>query len=178
MAAIAARRGTRMVLDSSGAGLRCGLEGGNVHLVKPSLDELRQLSGRPLSGIEEIGRAAMDIGEKGVMNALTTSSAKKALRQSSFGKVLRHAQIVSVQAARVSGRFTDLFNAVAALFKSFLDDSTLKLISTKAGISVAPADNCVDDDFDDINDFFGHLVRSSPDGFTVEPTAAIQRWFQ
>jgi 6-phosphofructokinase 2 len=65
VAAIAARRGTRMVLDSSGAGLRCGLEGGNVHLVKPSLDELRQLSGRPLSGIEEIGRAAMDIVEKG-----------------------------------------------------------------------------------------------------------------
>lgn len=64
VARIAARRGIRMVLDSSGTGLLSGLEGGNVHLAKPSLDELCQLAGRPLSGIEEIGRAAMDIVEK------------------------------------------------------------------------------------------------------------------
>jgi 6-phosphofructokinase 2 len=41
-----AARGVRVVLDSSGEGLRLeALEGGGVHLVKPSLGELRALTG-------------------------------------------------------------------------------------------------------------------------------------
>lgn len=62
---IAARRGMRLVLDSSGAGLLGGLAGGPVHLVKPSLDELCQIAGRPLAGRAEITDAAMDIVARG-----------------------------------------------------------------------------------------------------------------
>jgi 6-phosphofructokinase 2 len=65
VAAIAARRGIRMVLDGSGPGLRGGLADGNVFMVKPSLGELRQLTGRELKTIEEIADAAMIIVEKG-----------------------------------------------------------------------------------------------------------------
>lgn len=65
VAAIAADRGFRMVLDSSGPGLSGGLAGGNVFLVKPSLGELRQLAGRNLETTEEIAVAAMAIVEKG-----------------------------------------------------------------------------------------------------------------
>ena len=65
VAAIVARRGIRMMLDSSGPGLRGGLAGDNVYLVKPSLGELRQLTGRDLETAEEIADAAMTIVEKG-----------------------------------------------------------------------------------------------------------------
>lgn len=65
VAANAAQRGIRMVLDSSGAGLRGGLVGGNVYLVKPSLGELRQLTGQELGNTEAIAAAAMDIVNSG-----------------------------------------------------------------------------------------------------------------
>lgn len=58
---IAAARGMRFVLDSSGAGLRGGLAEGGIHLVKPSIGELRQYSGFPLDNADEAGRAAMAI---------------------------------------------------------------------------------------------------------------------
>lgn len=63
--AIAAGRGIRMILDSSGAGLRGGLADGNVFLVKPSLGELRHLTGQGLETTEEIAGAAMTIVKKG-----------------------------------------------------------------------------------------------------------------
>lgn len=61
VSAIAAARGMRFVLDSSGAGLRGGLAAGGILLLKPSIGELRQYSGLPLETIEETGRAAMAI---------------------------------------------------------------------------------------------------------------------
>jgi 6-phosphofructokinase 2 len=65
VAAICARRGIKFVLDSSGAGLRGGLAGGSIFLVKPSLDELRQLGGESLESPEAIAAAAMAIVERG-----------------------------------------------------------------------------------------------------------------
>jgi 6-phosphofructokinase 2 len=47
LATLATSRGSRFVLDSSGAPLAAALAAG-VHLVKPSLRELRELTGRPL----------------------------------------------------------------------------------------------------------------------------------
>lgn len=58
-------RGARLVLDSSGEGLRHGLAAGGVHLVKPSLGELRQLTGLPLNTDEEVAEVAMAIVRRG-----------------------------------------------------------------------------------------------------------------
>ena len=58
---IAAARGMRFVLDSSGAGLRGGLAAGGIYLMKPSIGELRQYCDLPLETAEEAGRAAMGI---------------------------------------------------------------------------------------------------------------------
>lgn len=63
--AVLTARGALVVLDSSGEGLRQGLEAGGVHLVKPSLGELRALVGAPLEGIDAIGAAALDIVRQG-----------------------------------------------------------------------------------------------------------------
>jgi len=59
------RRKIPVVLDSSGPGLRGGLEQGGVFLVKPSIGELRQLTGQALPDAESATRAAMQIVEQG-----------------------------------------------------------------------------------------------------------------
>ena len=62
----AVKRGdTRVVLDSSGAGLAGGLAGGGIFLVKPSLGELRGLTGKELATDAEIAAAAGAIVARG-----------------------------------------------------------------------------------------------------------------
>lgn len=65
VAALAGRRGILMVLDSSGAALRAGLAGNNIHLLKPSLSELGQIAGRELVDEAAIAAAAMTLVEAG-----------------------------------------------------------------------------------------------------------------
>lgn len=65
VADIAARRGKIFVLDSSGRGLAGGLSGGKVFLVKPSLGELRGLTGEKLESDEEIAKAARKLVAQG-----------------------------------------------------------------------------------------------------------------
>jgi len=64
MARLAAARGARFVLDSSGAGLSETLGQAPVHLVKPSRGELERLVGRPLE-IEAAGEAAAAMVSRG-----------------------------------------------------------------------------------------------------------------
>ncbi len=64
MAGIAARRGAKFVLDSSGAGLRVTLEKARVHLIKPSIGELEQLVSEKLD-IDGACRAAAQIVSRG-----------------------------------------------------------------------------------------------------------------
>lgn len=65
VAAIANARGIRFVLDSSGAALAHGLAGGGVFLVKPSIGELRALTGETLANDEAIAAAAAAIVGRG-----------------------------------------------------------------------------------------------------------------
>lgn len=58
---IARARGIGLVLDTSGPALGAGLAGGGLLLVKPSLAELRQLTGRPLAEPRDIAAAARAI---------------------------------------------------------------------------------------------------------------------
>ena len=53
LAAIAAARGARFVLDTSGAPLAAAVAAGGIHLLKPSLGELAGLVGRPLETVAE-----------------------------------------------------------------------------------------------------------------------------
>lgn len=65
IAAIARRRGIRFVLDSSGEGLAQGLAGGGVFLVKPSIGELRRLTGEALEDDRAVAEAAGAIVARG-----------------------------------------------------------------------------------------------------------------
>jgi 6-phosphofructokinase 2 len=65
VASIAKQRGCRFVLDSSGPGLVHGLANGGVFLVKPSIGELRDLTGKDLVDEDEIIHAAAEIVDRG-----------------------------------------------------------------------------------------------------------------
>lgn len=64
-AGIAARRGLRFVLDTSGEALRQALARGGVDLVKPSQGEFEGLVGRRLTTAEELESAALDLVRSG-----------------------------------------------------------------------------------------------------------------
>jgi 6-phosphofructokinase 2 len=69
----ARRRGSRVVLDSSGAGLSHGLAGGGVYLVKPSFGELAALCGRVLDSDAAIEREAAAIVARGEAEAVAVT---------------------------------------------------------------------------------------------------------
>lgn len=73
VAEIAERRGKRLVLDSSGRGLAGGLAGGKVFLAKPSLGELRGLTGEKLESEDEIAAAARDLVAQGATQNLAVT---------------------------------------------------------------------------------------------------------
>jgi 6-phosphofructokinase 2 len=64
LARLVRARGSRMVLDASGPALAAGLAEG-VHLVKPSLRELRELTGRPLETTAQQREAAQHLIAQG-----------------------------------------------------------------------------------------------------------------
>ncbi len=75
-ARIAAERGIKFVLDSSGSALREGLSGEALHLIKPNLVELEQLTGRTLESTDAAATAAMELvtAGKAEMVAVTMGS--------------------------------------------------------------------------------------------------------
>lgn len=99
VAALAHRKGIRLVLDTSGSALRAGLVRG-VHLVKPSLGELEALVGRRLAdgaAQEAAARELIDAGSA-KMVALTLGrdgallvTAQAALRQPALDVVAKSA---------------------------------------------------------------------------------------
>ena len=64
--AIAAKRGMKFVLDTSGPALRKALEGGGIFLMKPSLCELEEIAGHRIKGLAEAAASAMKIARLGL----------------------------------------------------------------------------------------------------------------
>ena len=103
MADIAAARGARFVLDSSGAGLQATLQKSKVFLVKPSLGELEKLVGRRL---DEDGarQAAADLVTRGAAEIVAlTMGANGALLATSNGVLRLPAIPVRVRSAVGAG---------------------------------------------------------------------------
>lgn len=73
VARMAAKRGARTILDSSGRGLAGGLSGSGVFLVKPSLGELRALTGEPLEDDRKVAEAAAALVRRGAAKYVAVS---------------------------------------------------------------------------------------------------------
>lgn len=65
-------QGTRLVLDTSGPALAAALDVG-VYMVKPSLRELRELSGQPLTGEAQWRNAARALVDRGAADVVALS---------------------------------------------------------------------------------------------------------
>jgi 6-phosphofructokinase 2 len=88
IAQIAAARGARFVLDSSGVGLKTALEKSKVFLMKPSFGELEQLVGRKLSQIDA-GEAAAGIVARGAAEFVAVTLGADGALLASAGGVIR-----------------------------------------------------------------------------------------
>lgn len=73
VAQMAVKRGARTILDSSGRGLAGGLSGSGVFLVKPSLGELRALTGEPLEDDRAVAEAAAGLVSRGAAKHVAVS---------------------------------------------------------------------------------------------------------
>lgn len=76
LARIVRGRGSRMVLDASGPALAAALEEG-VHMVKPNLRELRELTGQPLETEEDWAAAAGELVKAGKAEVVVVSLAHR-----------------------------------------------------------------------------------------------------
>jgi 6-phosphofructokinase 2 len=96
--AIAQARGIAFVLDSSGTALQQGMAGGGLLLIKPSLDEFRQLIGKALATPGEIAAAAIGlVHRKLTQYVAVTMSEKGAIFAQESGAVFVPAVDVEVR---------------------------------------------------------------------------------
>lgn len=82
-------RGTRVVLDTSGAALKATLDAGGVYLVKPSWGELEELMGRPLRDPPALQAAAQGIVARGSAQVVAVSLGRDGALLAHAGGVLR-----------------------------------------------------------------------------------------
>ena len=126
MADIAAARGARFILDSSGDGLRVTLERSRVFLVKPSIGELEQLVGHELDddGVHEAASALVRRGAAEIV--AVTLGAQGALVASAEGVLRLSAPHVAARSAVGAG---DSFLAamVWALAQGWTRDAAFRL---------------------------------------------------
>lgn len=89
---IAAEKGARFVLDSSGPGLVATVGRTPVHLVKPSMNEFRALVGRPLDA-DAAGKAAIDMVAAGKADIIAVTMGIEGALVASRDGLLRLAAI-------------------------------------------------------------------------------------
>ena len=99
--AIAKHIGSRFVLDSSGAALRCALEAG-VYLVKPSLRELGELLGRELGSESDWHRAAAELVRSGKAEIVALTLGERGALLATARGVLR-AEVPPVEVVSIVG---------------------------------------------------------------------------
>jgi 6-phosphofructokinase 2 len=113
VARIAARKGQRFVVDTSGVALAAALEQGGCELVKPSLSELEHLVGRELTCPEDQDRQAMALVRRGVARMVAvTLGAEGALLATEDGVIRAPAMDEPMHSSVGAG---DAFLAAAAL---------------------------------------------------------------
>ena len=118
VAALMRRRDIPVVLDSSGSGLRGCLDEGGIFLVKPSIGELRQLTGLALSNPDDIANAAMAIVRAGqAAHVAVTMGRDGAILASTAGQLYLPAAPIEAKSAVGAG---DSFLA-AMLFAIAID---------------------------------------------------------
>jgi 6-phosphofructokinase 2 len=101
LARLAKANGIRVVVDTSGPALAATLQEG-VFLVKPSLNELRELTGQPLASEAEWARSARDIVHEGRARMVALSLGERGAMLVTAERTLR-AEALPVQVLSATG---------------------------------------------------------------------------
>lgn len=88
MADIANKAGAKFILDTSGAELKCTLDKARVFLVKPSLGELAELVGKPVTA-DNAGEAAMTYVRNGAAQYVAVTLGSEGALLASANGILR-----------------------------------------------------------------------------------------
>lgn len=72
----AQRKGSKLVLDTSGAALKASLKQGGLALIKPSIGELESIGGKPLKRESEAEAAALDLVKSGAAEMVAVTLGK------------------------------------------------------------------------------------------------------
>lgn len=134
VAAKAKQRDIRVVLDSSGVGLAQGLAGGDIFLVKPSVGELRGLTGRELTTDEEVAEAALAIVARGEAQHVAVSMGHQGALLANASGVQRLPAIPVEARSSVGAGDSFLAAMVHALVQTWKIEDALRL-----GISAGTA---------------------------------------
>ena len=140
-------RGTRVVLDASGAPLAAALAadiGALPDAVKPNRHELEEWAGRPLRTLEDVRAAAQDLRTRGIPVVVVSLGAEGALFLTPEGAV--QAQPPAIEVASTVGAGDALVAGLVAALRAGLDlDETARLAIafaagklTQAGANLPP----------------------------------------
>lgn len=130
-------RGTRLVLDTSGAELRAAIEEGGIFLLKPSDRELREFAGRDLSD-EELGEAAAEIVGSGKAEHVAATLGSKGAILAGKGFTWR-LPAVPVETRSALGSGDSFVGAMTYAFHSGLDAAEAFRLGVAAGAAAASA---------------------------------------
>lgn len=125
-------RATRLVVDAPAGQLAPALAGGGLFLVKPSRDELEQLSGAVLAEIESVVEAARRIvSDGGAQNVAVSLGGDGAVLVDASGAFVMPA--VAVAARSAVGAGDSFLAAMTYAFASGADSSTALRLGVAAG---------------------------------------------
>lgn len=125
-------RATRLVVDAPAGQLAPALAGGGLFLIKPSRDELEQLSGAVLAEIESVVEAARRIvSDGGAQNVAVSLGGDGAVLVDASGAFVMPA--VAVAARSAVGAGDSFLAAMTYAFASGADSSTALRLGVAAG---------------------------------------------
>lgn len=155
-------RGIRVVLDSSGPGLAQGLAGRGIFLVKPSIGELRSLTGLDLASDEAIAEAAEAIVRRGEAEHVAVTMGRDGALLCNASGALRLAA-VSVEAASAVGAGDSFLAAMVHALASGQEAADAFRFGLAAGAAAALSpgtDLAAPEDIRRLAAASGHLLMS------------------
>jgi 6-phosphofructokinase 2 len=142
VAAAANRLGIRVVLDSSGPGLAQGLAGRGIFLVKPSIGELRGLTGEELANDQAIAKAARAIIRRGEAEHVAVTMGRDGALLANASGVLRLPAMPVETASTVGAGDSFLASMVHALAIGRAPADAFRFgIAAGAAAALSPATN-------------------------------------
>jgi 6-phosphofructokinase 2 len=160
---LAAGRGARLVVDTSGPALAAAVEAGGVHLAKPSLGEFRALLGRPVDGGAALADAALDLVRScGIDILAVTMGHDGALLATRDGTTtLRPPQLPVKSATGAGDSFLGAMVWALASGRDPLDAFALGVAAGSAAVLTAGTDLCRKGDVERIHAEMAHARRQT-----------------